>query len=241
MTLSIPSPDVQIKQTQVDAQASQMRQTHPDQEHSITTSLTAKRILDILICLVLIPVLVPVIAAIALAILLDSSGPFLFKQKRIGQHGRPFTIYKFRTMYHKFDDRHHREYMKQYIGGQAEQAGDSFKPPIENQITRVGNILRRTSLDELPQLINVFRGEMSIVGPRPNVEWEVQEYEAWHRKRLIAKPGITGLAQVSGRSAITFDELVKYDIEYVENQSLALDIKIMIQTVTEVLKRNGAG
>jgi lipopolysaccharide/colanic/teichoic acid biosynthesis glycosyltransferase len=101
--------------------------------------------------------------------------------------------------------------------------------------------LRATSLDELPQIINVLRGEMSIVGPRPNVEWEVQAYEAWHRKRLAVKPGITGLAQVSGRSAISFDQLVRYDIEYVNKQSLMLDIQIMVQTVTEVLKRSGAG
>lgn len=241
MTLAIPSQDPRIKPNRVDILPGQDRQVQTSQKTIDTASLMAKRTLDVLICLILIPVLVPVILAIGLAILLDSPGPILFKQKRIGQNGESFTIYKFRTMYHKFDDSKHREYMKQYIGGEAKQEGDSFKPPIENQITSVGAILRSTSLDELPQLINVVCNEMSIVGPRPNVEWEVQEYEAWHRRRLAVKPGITGWAQVNGRSSISFDELVKYDIEYVNNQSLTLDIKIMVQTVTAVLKRSGAG
>ena len=177
-------------------------------------------------------------------ILLDSRGPVLFKQTRIGKDGRPFKIYKFRTMYHKFDDSSHRAFMKQYINyikGQVGQEKESFKPPIEKQITKVGRILRKTSLDELPQLFNVLRDEMSLVGPRPNVEWEVREYEPWHRERLHVKPGITGLAQVNGRSAIYFDKLVKHDIEYVRQQSVMLDVKIIVQTVTTVVKKQGAG
>lgn len=241
MTLAIPSQDPRIKPNRVEMQSRQEKQIQPSQKTTNIASVMAKNTLDVLVCLILIPLLVPVMLAIGLAILLDSRGPVLFKQKRIGQNGKPFTIYKFRTMTHKFDDSKHRAYMQQYISGQAEQEGDSFKPPSASQITKVGAILRSTSLDELPQLINVIRGEMSIVGPRPNVVWEVEAYEAWHRKRLAVKPGITGWAQVNGRSSITFDELVKYDIEYVNNQSLALDIKIMVQTVTEVLKRSGAG
>ncbi len=221
MITSLPTPDSNSKSN--------------EKKYQVT-----KQVLDIVICLAIIPVLVPVILGIVIAILLDSRGPVLFKQKRIGKDGKPFTIYKFRTMFHKFDDRHHREFMKQYIGGKTDQGNGSFKPPIEQQITRVGHVLRGASLDEMPQLLNVLRGEMSIVGPRPNVEWEVHTYEAWHRVRLQVKPGITGLAQVNGRSSIPFDELVRYDIEYVRNQSITLDVKIMIQTVTTVLKRSGA-
>lgn len=203
---------------------------------------TAKRTLDIILCIAILPFILPVLGVVSFFILLDSRGPVLFRQKRIGKDGKAFTIYKFRTMFHKFDDRKHRAFMKQYIVGKVGQQGNgSFKPPIEQQITRIGRILRKTSLDELPQIINVLRGEMSLVGPRPNVEWEVQEYDGWHRERLKVKPGITGLAQVRGRSAIAFDELVKYDIEYVRNQSLMLDIKILIQTVTTVFEGSGAG
>jgi lipopolysaccharide/colanic/teichoic acid biosynthesis glycosyltransferase len=240
MTLAIPSNNTQLQTQHAEQSQTIMKQMQSTMK-TAKPSPVGKRILDVVVCLALLPVLVPVIAMVSLAIMLDSPGPMLFKQKRIGKDGKPFTIYKFRTMYHKFDDSAHREYMKKYIGGGVKQSNGSFKPPIENQITRIGRILRATSLDELPQIINVLRGEMSIVGPRPNVEWEVQAYEAWHRKRLAVKPGITGLAQVSGRSAISFDQLVRYDIEYVNKQSLMLDIQIMVQTVTEVLKRSGAG
>lgn len=200
-----------------------------------------KRSFDLLLCFVLVPILTPLMIIIGLIILLDSRGPALFKQKRIGKDGQPFTIYKFRTMYYKFDDSSHRVFMKQYVNGQAGQKNGSFKPPLEKQVTKVGRVLRKTSLDELPQLFNVLRGEMSIVGPRPNVEWEVQEYEPWHRERLWVKPGITGLAQINGRSAISFDTLARYDVEYVRNRSIRLDIEIIMQTVMTIIKKNGAG
>jgi lipopolysaccharide/colanic/teichoic acid biosynthesis glycosyltransferase len=132
--------------------------------------------------------------------------------------------------------------MKAFVNGQVQEAGEHkvFKPFQNNDVTRMGRILRKTSLDELPQLINVFLGDMSFIGPRPNVPWEVAEYRAWHKERLEVLPGITGLAQVRGRSAISFDEIVKYDVEYIKKQSFGLDLKIIWWTFTSVLDGRGA-
>ncbi len=201
----------------------------------------------------------------ALAVRLDSPGPAIFVQERIGKDGRPFKMYKFRTMRHNLDDSMHRAFMKAFVHGEigprsfafpnskafrrafavlaagSESPGDEvYKPLQASQVTRVGRFLRKTSLDELPQIFNVLRGEMSLVGPRPNVPWEVEEYQPWHHERLEVLPGITGLAQVRGRSGISFDTIVKYDIEYVENQSLSLDLKILFQTVMTVLSGRGS-
>lgn len=202
-----------------------------------------KRILEIILCLLALPIIAPLALLIALAIRLDSSGPVLFIQDRVGKDGHLFKIYKFRTMHHNVDRSAHQAYMKEYISGQMKLDGDPsqvFKPFKANEVTRVGKILRKTSLDELPQLVNVLKGEMSFVGPRPNVTWEVDAYTEWHAERLRVLPGITGLAQVRGRSKITFDEIVRYDIEYIEKQSLALDVQILWWTVASVLFRNGA-
>jgi lipopolysaccharide/colanic/teichoic acid biosynthesis glycosyltransferase len=183
-------------------------------------------------------------ALCALAIRLDTPGPIFFIQDRIGKGGRLFRMIKFRTMKAGYDDPQSRAYMKAYVRGSLETCEDSretFKPANGNSVTRVGRILRKTSLDELPQLINVLRGEMSIVGPRPNVVWEVEEYRPWHHERFEVLPGITGLAQVRGRSCIDFISLVRFDIEYVEKQSLALDIQILWWTFTSLLGGKGAG
>jgi lipopolysaccharide/colanic/teichoic acid biosynthesis glycosyltransferase len=180
---------------------------------------------------------------IAVAIWLDSPGPVFFTQERVGKGRTPFRIIKFRTMYHNIDKEAHRLFMKEYINGRITQpVGEKevFKPFQANQVTRVGHILRKTSLDELPQLINVLKGEMSLVGPRPNVPWEVDEYQGWHIERLEVLPGITGLAQVKGRSNIMFNTIVHYDIEYIKKQSLALDLKILWWTVASVLFSKGA-
>ncbi|RME48602.1 MAG: sugar transferase [Caldilineae bacterium] len=204
---------------------------------------TLKRLSDIAICLLALPFLAIITVIVGALIKWDSPGPIFFKQKRIGKDGREFDIYKFRTMYHNCDKTAHRDFMKRYIQGQMKAAAEKpslYKPPIENQVTRVGRFLRKTSLDELPQLWNVLRGEMSLVGPRPNVLWEVEAYDSWHNERLEVKPGITGLAQVKGRSGIPFDELVRYDIEYVRHQSFWLDIKIIWWTVSAVLKGEGS-
>lgn len=206
-----------------------------------TAPLVVKRTFDLLMCLLVLPIFLPVLLLISILIMLDSSGPALFKQTRIGKDGKRFTIFKFRTMFYKFDDSSHREFMKKYINGNVDRNNGSFKPPIDQQITRIGHILRKTSLDELPQLFNVIRGDMSLVGPRPNVEWEVDAYEDWHKERLEVMPGITGLAQVKGRSNIPFDILVKYDIEYARKQSFKLDVQILAETALAVVKRDGAG
>ena len=227
-----------------------------------------KRVFDVAICLLVVPVALPLMAICALAILLDSPGAVLFVQERIGKGGRPFKMYKFRTMQNSFDDSSYRAFMKAYVNGQIGGNGDQdsgnanlhrmaiktsvsesfgsngngevYKPLHVSHITSVGHILRKTSLDELPQIINVLKGEMSLVGPRPNVAWEVEEYRSWHHERLEVLPGITGLAQVRGRSAISFDSIVRNDIEYVENQSLALDLKVLWWTLVTVFHGTAA-
>ncbi|HSQ17129.1 MAG TPA: sugar transferase [Anaerolineales bacterium] len=205
---------------------------------------SAKRLVDLILCFAALPFILPVILLCMLAIYFDSGRPIFFMQKRIGRGERPFLIYKFRTLYANHDESEGRSSMKAYVRGEIglEKAGNgNFKPNFEQQIFRVGRILRRTSLDELPQLINVLKGEMSIVGPRPNVPWEVEEYRPWHFERLEVLPGITGLAQVNGRSGISFDTIVRYDIKYVVSQNLMLDLKIIWQTIRSVVLSKGAG
>ena len=195
-----------------------------------------KRSSDLLIATLAIAVLSPVWLVIALLIKLDSRGHVFYKQERVGMDGRVFLFYKFRTMRVAADDLAHREYQRQYIKGQPESnLGDSERPVYklhtDPRITRVGRMLRRASVDEFPQLLNVLRGDMSIVGPRPPIPYEVESYELWHRKRLDMKPGITGLWQVSGRNRLPFDEMVRMDLYYIENWSLLLDIKIILHTL----------
>jgi len=206
-----------------------------------------KRMIDVLGSLSLLLVLSPVFAAIAAAIKLTSRGPVLFQQKRIGEHGTPFRFLKFRSMYANNDSSQHKEYVRQMIAGQAAKqptngTGEGiFKLTNDPRITAVGSFLRRSSLDELPQLINVLRGEMSLVGPRPPVPYEVEAYATWHRRRLLeAKPGITGLWQVQGRCRIGFDEMVRLDIRYARQCSPWLDLKILLLTPKAVITGEGA-
>ncbi|MBN1582917.1 MAG: sugar transferase [Anaerolineae bacterium] len=203
-----------------------------------------KRLIDLGITIMVLPMILPAMAFIALLIRFDSPGPALFKQKRVGKDGRIFNIYKFRTMTHNLDDSYHQAFMKAFVQGQIGEAeGDEktvFKPFTDSQVTRVGRILRKTSLDELPQLINILKGDMSLIGPRPNVLWEVEAYKEWHKERLSVLPGITGLAQVNGRSAISFDKIVQYDVEYARHQSLWLDLQILWKTFTSVVAGEGA-
>lgn len=196
----------------------------------------AKRGSDLIIALGALLVLSPLWLLIALLIKLDSRGPVFYKQERVGMDGRVFLFYKFRTMRAGTDDAEHREFQKRYISGQPDSnLGDDQRPAYklraDDRVTRLGRILRRTSLDELPQLFNVLRGDMSVVGPRPPIPYEVESYELWHRKRLDMKPGITGLWQVSGRNRLPFDEMVRMDLYYIENWSLLLDVKIILQTL----------
>ena len=206
-----------------------------------------KRMIDVLGSLSLLALLSPVFLAIAVAVKLTSEGPVLFRQKRIGEYGTPFTFLKFRSMYTDNDSSQHKEYVRQLIAGQAaKQPTDGngegvFKLTNDPRITPVGSFLRRTSLDELPQFLNVLRGEMSLVGPRPPVPYEVEAYATWHRRRLLeAKPGITGLWQVEGRSRVGFDDMVRLDLRYARNCSPWLDLKILIQTPKAVIAGNGA-
>lgn len=201
----------------------------------------SKRLLDITICLMALPFVLPVALLIALLIKLDTPGPIFFTQTRVGLKGRTFTIIKFRTMSHNCDDQGHRDYMTGYIRGKIRNTKTNFKPPVSHAVTRMGHLLRKTSLDELPQIINVLKGEMSLVGPRPHVTWEVAAYADWHTARLQVLPGMTGLAQVNGRSELLFDRLVEYDLEYIRQSCLRNDLQILWRTTRIVLKQNGAG
>jgi len=203
-----------------------------------------KRLFDLALTVVLLALSAPMLMLIALCIRLESPGPVIFKQKRAGKDGRVFTCYKFRSMYCGSPDPRESAFMKAFINGQVPESlggtAGTFKSHDRNKVTRVGRFLRRTSLDELPQLINVLRGEMSIIGPRPHVVSEVAAYASWHHRRLAVLPGITGWAQVNGRSCLTFDQLVRYDLEYIERQSLAFDLMILFKTVAVVLTGEGA-
>ncbi len=201
-----------------------------------STARMAKRGSDLIIASLALAILSPLWLLIALLIKLDSRGPVFYKQERVGMDGRVFLFYKFRTMRAGTDDAEHREFQRRYISGQPDSnLGDDERPAYklraDDRVTRLGRILRRMSIDELPQLFNVLRGDMSVVGPRPPIPYEVESYELWHRKRLDMKPGITGLWQVSGRNRLPFDEMVRMDLYYIENWSLLLDVKIILQTL----------
>jgi lipopolysaccharide/colanic/teichoic acid biosynthesis glycosyltransferase len=193
--------------------------------------LPIKRLIDLLGSLGGLILLSPPFLMIALAIKIGSKGPILYRQERVGQEGRIFAFYKFRTMYLETDRESHNRYLNDI-----RHHGPVFKMKNDPRITPVGRVLRKMSLDELPILINVLKGDMSLVGPRPPIPYELGKYEDWHLKRLNAKPGITGLWQVSGRDITTFNEMVMLDIEYIENQSISLDLKILFKTACEVFK-----
>jgi len=204
-----------------------------------------KRSSDLLVTLLALIVLAPLWLLIALLIKLDSRGPIFYKQERVGMDGRVFLFYKFRSMRPGSDDARHREFQEKYIKGEPDSnLGDAARPAYklraDERVTRLGKLLRKTSLDESPQLFNVLRGDMSVVGPRPPIPYEVESYELWHRKRLDMKPGITGLWQVSGRNRLTFDEMVRMDLYYIENWSLLLDVKIILQTLPEMWRGEDA-
>jgi len=197
-----------------------------------------KRWTDLVLSLLLLLLLSPVLTLIALAVVLDSPGPAIFCQKRIGRMGKQFTLFKFRSMYNGSDEDVHRKFAKGYINGNASKGGahSVYKPPADSRVTRVGKWLRRTSLDELPQLVNVVLGDMSLVGPRPAVDYEVAEYSRWHLGRLAVLPGMTGLAQISGRSGLSFEKIVRLDLQYIEHQTPWLDATILLRTIPVVLR-----
>lgn len=214
----------------------------------------SKRALDTLIILLGLPFLTPLILLIAIAIKIDSSGPIFFRQKRIGakrfgHNGEstweitPFEIFKFRSMYVNSDESIHKEHVKAWINGELEDIADSnAKSKLQNdpRVTRVGRFLRKTSLDEIPQFINVLLVQMSIVGPRPVPEYEVAQYQPEHYQRLHTLPGVTGLWQVLGRGNVSFEEMMELDLEYVRTQSIWQDIKIIVLTLPAVISGAGA-
>jgi lipopolysaccharide/colanic/teichoic acid biosynthesis glycosyltransferase len=199
-----------------------------------------KRAIDIAGSLTAIVMLSPVLLAIALAVKLSSPGPVLFRQKRLGLLGKEFEFLKFRSMHAGNDPEIHRKYVESLIQGKQKGTG-VFKIQNDPRVTRFGHFLRKSSLDELPQFLNVLKGEMSLVGPRPPIGYEMKKYSIWHKRRVLeVKPGITGLWQVMGRSRTTFDEMVRLDIRYINEQSPWLDTKIVLQTPRAVLSASGA-
>lgn len=215
-------------------------------EESKRVSLAIKRCIDIAGSGLALVCGAPVFAAIALAIRATSKGPVLFHQERLGQYGKKFTVLKFRSMRTDCDAKIHEQYVHQFIAGQVEDGSNSSKKPVfkiqsDPRITTVGKFLRKTSLDELPQFWNVLRGDMSLVGPRPPIEYEFKAYEVWHRRRVLEiKPGITGLWQVEGRSRTRFDDMVRLDLKYARAWSVWLDLKILAQTPAAVIQGEGA-
>ena len=193
-----------------------------------------KRAFDLIVGSGILLLLLPVIPLVALMIRLDSEGPAFYRQERIGKGGRPFRFYKFRSM------RADSDRLRADLESRNELSGPVFKMKNDPRVTAVGQFLRRSSLDEIPQIFNVLKGDMSIVGPRPALPGEVARYEAWHRRRLDVKPGITCLWQVTGRSHVGFDEWMRLDIEYMSRRSLRTDVAIFLKTIPAVIARRGA-
>ena len=213
-----------------------------------------KRCLDVVLAMLLLILSSPLMLLIAILIKLDTPGPVIFVQERVGARRRckdgrtiweirTFPFYKFRSMVKDADQSIHKAYIEAFVEGRAvasDAAGGIFKLTNDPRVTRIGWILRKTSLDELPQLVNVLKGDMSLVGPRPVPTYEVATYDARHWKRLAVLPGITGLWQVKGRCQVSFEDMVRIDIEYIDNQSLWLDLKILFLTILAVLSGRGA-
>lgn len=205
--------------------------------------LIVKRAIDVVGGSLLALICLPICVVIAIAIKLTSKGPVLFKQQRVGQYGKQFTFLKFRSMYANNDNSVHKEFVTNMIANKVGggENGDIYKLTRDRRITPLGKFLRKTSLDELPQFLNVLKGEMSLVGPRPPIPYELAAYQTWHRRRLLeVKPGITGLWQVTGRCRVGFDEMVRLDLKYATVWSPWLDMKILLLTPVAVIKGSGA-
>lgn len=202
--------------------------------------LRAKRIFDILFTLFILIPLCIVMVIVAVCIRLETPGPVFFRQKRVGLNGIEFEMLKFRSMYLNGDDSHHREAIKQYMNGSSLNGkANAYKLVDDPRVTRVGRLIRKTSIDELPQFLNVLRGQMTLVGPRPPLPYEVEEYSQRDWLRLSGKPGLTGTWQVYGRSRVPFQEMVEMDIEYLQQQSFWLDLKLIVLTVPVMISGRG--
>lgn len=216
---------------------------HARAQSGITLYDVAKRALDLIGALLLLLLLSPLLITVAALIRLTSSGPAILVQERVGKGGRVFPFFKFRSMYNDADRSADIRFAREFINGNhaaAKATGGIFKPANDKRITPVGKIIRKASIDELPQLFNVVRGEMSLVGPRPSMSYEIDAYKPWHFRRLEVLPGMTGLAQIRGRSSLTFQQIVSYDIEYIDHRSLLLDLQILVKTPTVVFSGRGA-
>ena len=217
-----------------------------DSDQKKRTFLVIKRAMDVMGSSVALILLSPVFLLLAILIRLNSKGPVFFRQERVGQFERPFVFLKFRSMYVSTDSEIHKEYVRNFIAGRAESNTQGGRRPIykitnDPRVTWIGRFMRRTSLDELPQFWNVLIGQMSLVGPRPPILYELEAYDIWHRRRLLeAKPGITGLWQVHGRSKTTFDDMVRLDLRYCKTWSPLSDVKILLQTPGAVFSGDGA-
>ena len=204
-----------------------------------------KRIIDFLLSFIALVILSPLLLLIAIAIKLDSRGEIIYRREQVGKDGHRFTGYKFRTMKTDNDDSEYKEYLVKYILENAPYKVDHngqlvYKVTGDPRVTRFGAMLRKTNLDELPQLFNILKGEMAFVGPRPDIPFAVDMYDKWHRQRLLVKPGITGLWQVGGRKGLSFEEMVRLDIKYINRESLLWDTKIIIFTIGTVLRGDGS-
>lgn len=206
---------------------------------------TIKRIVDFVLAGLMLVVLSPLMLLIAILVKRSGSGPVLFVQERLGRDGQPFSFYKFRSMTHNSDDAIHRQFAAMFISGdksgcaESNEGDEVFKLKKDPRITPIGAWLRRTSLDELPQLFNILKGDMSLVGPRPPIAYELENYQPWHMERLKAVPGLTGLWQVSGRSSVSFEEMVRLDIRYINEWSPMADLRILLKTIPVVLRGTG--
>jgi exopolysaccharide biosynthesis polyprenyl glycosylphosphotransferase len=220
---------------------------YPDFATRHGSQLAVKRAMDIVGSSFALILLAPVFVLIAIAIKLTSKGPVFFRQKRVGQRGNSFTFLKFRSMHVNNDESEHKKFVTDFIAGNAapQAAGDGnpeiFKLTHDPRITPIGRFLRRMSLDELPQFLNVLKGDMSLVGPRPPIPYEVEAYDIWHRRRIFeAKPGITGLWQINGRSRVKFDDMVRLDLHYARNWTPWMDIDILLRTPVAVVHGEGS-
>lgn len=203
-------------------------------------NIALKRLSDVCFAATGLIILAPVLLLLALLVKLSSPGGVLFRQERVGKNGRHFSFYKFRTMLTNNDDREHRAFLQEYINSDEKSSTKKvFKMTTDARITKMGSFLRKTSLDELPQLLNVLKGDMSLVGPRPCLPYEFEQYKPWHKRRFNVLPGITGLWQVSGRSTVAFNDMVMLDLYYIENMSLWFDFQILIKTIPVVFMSSG--
>lgn len=214
------------------------------ESHRRSVTLAIYRLLDVLIAAISVIACAPVLLLVCIAIRLEGGGPAIFRQRRLGRDKQPFTVHKFRTMRPEADPKVHREYVEQLIAGNetthADREGrDLYKLAADDRVTRVGLFLRKTSLDELPQIFDVLRGHMSLVGPRPVIPYEAELYPASYNRRFAVKPGMTGLWQVNGRNERTYREMVGLDVVWVERHSVALYLAILVRTPWILLRRRG--